>query len=204
MTAPSAMRIEELRAALIHMAATDQRVRAELAEEGTLFAGYHPRMASVHHENAARLASILDEVGWPSAALVGQEACDAAWLVLQHSIGDPPVMRRGLARLTAAPADTISPAQLAMLEDRVRTMSGHAQRYGTQFDWNEHGVLAPRDIEDPADVEARRLAVGLPPLADKIREMQDLSAREHVHRPADFAERRREIDRWEISVGWHK
>ena len=197
-------RAENLRLELLAMAATDQRVRAELVEEGTLFQGYHPRMAAVHHENARRLSAIIDEVGWPVPALVGQDACDAAWLVLQHSIGDPAVMRRGLMLFQKEQGHGVSRAQVAMLEDRVRTMSGLSQRYGTQFDWNEEGLLVPREIEDPAGVEERRKAVGLPPLVEKMREMSELSARSDVRPPDGFAQRRREIDRWEISVGWHE
>ena len=192
-----------MRVALLEMAATDQRVRAELVREGTLFDGYHPRMAEVHHHNALMLTAILDEVGWPSVRLVGRDAGDAAWLVLQHSIADPLVMRRGLALLQDHPDGGVAPAQLAMLEDRVRVMSGLPQQYGTQFDWDEHGMLAPRQIEDPDGVDERRKAVGLPPLADKQREMNVTCARDDMRPPHDFAQRRAAIERWEISVGWH-
>ena len=185
------------------MAGTDQRVRAELVQEGTLFLGYHPRMAEVHHENAMTLASIMDAVGWPSADMVGTDGCDAAWLVLQHSIGDPPVMRRGLALLQAAPSNAVAPIQRAMLEDRVRVMSGLPQRYGTQFDWSADGTFGPREIEDASHVDERRRAIGLPPLETKIREMREQMERARQQAPADFAERRREIEQWEISVGWH-
>ena len=43
----------------------DHRVRAELAADGSLFDGYHPRMRAVHEANAERLAAILSERGWP-------------------------------------------------------------------------------------------------------------------------------------------
>ena len=104
-----------LRAELLAMAADDHRVRAELVAEGTLFEGYHPRMAALHRRHAARLAAIMERVGWPGRRLVGADAADAAWLVLQHSVGDPAVMRRGLALAQAAPAEDVDPAQVAML-----------------------------------------------------------------------------------------
>ncbi|HEU4533560.1 MAG TPA: DUF6624 domain-containing protein, partial [Polyangiaceae bacterium] len=94
-------------------------------------------------------------------------------------------------------------AQAAMLEDRVRVHSGLPQRYGTQVDWDADGVLSPREIEDPEGVEARRRAVGLPPLAEKLREVREGAAREGQRAPPDVAARRREIDAWERSVGWH-
>src|SRR5436190_16694237 len=86
---------DALAAELIAMAEEDQRVRAELLAEGVLFDGYQPRMAEVHHRNALRLSAIMNEIGWPGRSVVSREAADAAWLVLQHAIGDPPVMRRG-------------------------------------------------------------------------------------------------------------
>jgi hypothetical protein len=192
-----------LRAELLAMAAEDARVRAELVAEGALFDGYHPRMAAVHHRNAVRLFAIMDRVGWPGRHLVGRDAADAAWLVLQHSIGDPAVMRRGLALVQAAPAGDVAPAQAAMLEDRVRVHSGLPQRYGTQVDWDADGVLSPREIEDPAGVDVRRRAVGLPPLAEAVRQLRAAAAREGERAPPDLEARRREIAAWERSVGWH-
>jgi hypothetical protein len=52
----------------------DQAVRAELAADGSLFEGNHPRMAAVHDSNAARLKAIVAESGWPTGRLVGADA----------------------------------------------------------------------------------------------------------------------------------
>ena len=195
--------IDAIGAELIAMAEEDQRVRAELLADGTLFHGYNPRMAEVHHRNAMRLAEIMDAIGWPGRSAVSMEAADAAWLVLQHSIGDPPVMRRGLELIRAAPPGDVDPIQVAMLEDRVRTYSGLPQRYGTQFDWDEHGEMQPRPIEDPGQVDERRRSVGLGPLSEKLREIREGTVRAGELSPAEAASRRREIDEWERSVGWH-
>src|SRR3954469_8236192 len=103
-----------LRAELLAMAAEDQRVRAELLREGVLFDGYHPRMAEVHTRNGDRLMEIMSTIGWPGRSLVGAAGAGAAWLVLQHSIGCPGVMRRGLALLQAAAvAGEAEPAEVA-------------------------------------------------------------------------------------------
>ncbi len=50
-----------LRDELLAMRAEDERVRDELANEGSLYEGYHPRMAEVHRRHGARLAEIIDE-----------------------------------------------------------------------------------------------------------------------------------------------
>ena len=69
------------------MAAEDLRVREELARDGGLFDGYHPRMQEIHERNAKRLLAILNLHGWPGRDLVGESAAEAAWLVVQHAIG---------------------------------------------------------------------------------------------------------------------
>jgi hypothetical protein len=194
---------DALAAELSAMAEEDQRVRAELLAEGALSDGYQPRMAEVHHRNALRLSAIMNEIGWPGRNVVSREAADSAWLVLQHAIGDPPVMRRGLELLRSLPMGEVDPIQLAMLEDRVRCYSGLPQIYGTQFDWDEHGEMQPRPIEDAAHVDERRAVIGLPPLAEKVREIREAFRRDGEMTPADAAARRREIAAWERSVGWH-
>ena len=64
------------------MAAEDRRVREELARDGSLFDGYHPRMEAVHDRNAARLTQILEAHGWPTRSLVGEHAAGDAWMIV--------------------------------------------------------------------------------------------------------------------------
>ncbi len=90
-------------------------------------------------------------------------------------------------------------AQVAYLEDRIAFFERRPQRYGTQFDWDERGMLSPWPIEDPDGVDARRAAVGLPPLADRIAQVRK-SAQGSV--PPDYARRQAEMLAWSRSVGW--
>ncbi len=69
---------ESMRSELVAMDDHDQVVRAQLAADGSLFQGYHPRMAAVHDTNAGRLREIIREHGWPTIALVGLEGANAA------------------------------------------------------------------------------------------------------------------------------
>lgn len=76
------------------MAANDLSVREELIAEGSLGKqGYHPRMEAVHKINAARLATIIEQHGWPGRSFVGDDGAEATWLIAQHSIGNPTFMR---------------------------------------------------------------------------------------------------------------
>jgi hypothetical protein len=195
--------IDGLREELLAMAAEDQAVRAELAADGSLFEGYHPRMEEVHRRNAARLTEIIERHGWPGRSLAGEDGAQAAWLVLQHAIGNPPLQRRGLKLLRqAAEAGEVPAWQVAMLEDRIRVFEGREQRYGTQFDWDEGGQISPLPIEDEAGVDERRRSVGLGPLAEDIRRRREEMARSNEKPPSDRAERRRQMEAWARSAGW--
>jgi hypothetical protein len=192
-----------LRDELLAMAEEDRRVRAELMAEGSLGDGYHPRMEEVHRRNASRLTTILEQLGWPGRSLVGEEGAHAAWFVLQHAIGNPSLQRRGLDLLRrAAEQGEASARQVAYLEDRVRFFEGRPQVYGTQYDWDEQGELAPHPIEDIAGVDERRRSVGLGPLAEHTRHMRESTAGSGEGPPADRAEHRRKALEWARSVGW--
>jgi hypothetical protein len=194
-----------IRRELLAMVEEDLRVRADLAEDGSLFDGYHPRMRAVHEAHAARLGTILDQRGWPTEPRVGRDGAEAAWLIVQHAIGRPALQRAALAALGQAAARGEVPAlQPAMLEDRIRTLEGRPQRYGTQFDWDESGELSPLPVEDPDGLTERRRAVGLGPLGEAVQAQRDAAVREGERPPDDWHARRRRMEEWLREVGWRR
>lgn len=127
----------------------------------------------------------------------------AAWLVLQHCILDPELMRMALPLLGAAvDRGEAPPAHLAYLADRIRTLQGEPQLYGTQHDWDDAGQMSPLPMEDAEGVEARRGALGMESLAAHTFRLRAQVAREGAARPADLAAYRRERDEWARSTGW--
>lgn len=191
-------RDDVLRAELLALIADDDRTRERLARDGSLFAGYHPGMEAVHLRNADRLAAIVDAHGWPTRARVGADGASAAWRILQHAISRPDLLRGWFPLLqAAAQTGEADPAEVAMLEDRIRVFEGRPQRYGTQFDWNDDGTahVPMVGVEDPESVDARRASVGLPPI--------QWSRPPHPEepRPPDLAARRAEGDAWARRVG---
>ncbi len=195
---------ETLRDELLEMARRDRTVRAELVASGELFGvGYEPRMARVHERNARRLRRIIESVGWPGTDLVGPDGAEAAWIVLQHAIAEPGLLRRALPLLrTAAREGRARPRHAAMLEDRIRCFEGRPQRYATQFDWDAEGDLSPGDVEDPERLDERRRAVGLPPLAEQMEEARRRALSEGDRTPADQEAYARARDDWAARVGW--
>jgi hypothetical protein len=191
---------ESLLQQLIAMAEEDQRVRAELAATGELFAGYAPRMAQVHARHAHALEAIIDQHGWPGKSLVGEAGARAAWLILQHAIGLPAFQRRCLPLLQQAVSQNeADPIQVAHLEDRICFFERRPQRYGTQFDWDEHGQLSPWTLADPERVDEHRRAVGLGPLAEQVEQVRQGGA---GAAPPDYQQRQAEMLAWARSVGW--
>lgn len=192
---------QSLRAELLAMEEEDLRVRAELAADGSLFDGYHPRMEAIHRRNAARLRQIIDARGWPGKSLAGDDGANAAWLIAQHAIGEPDFQRRSLELLqAAAAAGEAHPWQAAYLEDRIRMFEGRPQRYATQFDIGDDGRPVPCETEEPEEVDERRRGVGLEPLAARLSRAE----REEPPSPETRARRAREYQEWLKRVGWRE
>lgn len=192
---------ESLRDELLALEAEDLRVREELVRDGSLFAGYHPRMEEVHRRNAARLRAIIAAHGWPGRSLVGDDGAEAAWRIAQHAIGEPEFFRRAYELLQHAADAGEAPAwQAACLLDRIRTYEGKPQVYGTQFDWDEHGRMSPLPIEDPGRVNELRCAVGLPTIEETTARHRAELRNEPP--PADCKKRQEEMAAWARRTGW--
>ena len=185
------------------MAAADERLRDELLRDGSLFEGYNPRMAELHARNARQLAAIVQDVGWPGRALVGEDGAEAAWRVLQHAIGSPAVQRGCLPLLReAAGRGDVPAAYPAWLEDRIAFSERRPQRYGTQFDWDRQGRMSAWPVEDVEGLAVRRAVVGLPPLEEQQERLRATVAREGERPPADYDGRQPAIREWAEQTGW--
>ena len=193
---------EALRNELLAMREEDLRVRAEVVQGSSAFAGYDPRMEEVHKRNAARLKAIIAEYGWPGRSLVGEDGMVAAWFIVQHSIGDPPFQRQGLELMRQAHAKgEMSATGIAFLEDRICMCEGRPQVYGTQFEPDEEGMPRPYQIADAEHVNERRLAVGMNTIEERTAEMQVGQTPEPPD-PEKRAKYERELADWLKKVGW--
>ena len=120
----------------------------------------------------SRLAEIIDEHGWPTRSLVGDDGATAAWLIAQHSDLDVEFQERALELLRQAVDDgEADPTELAYLEDRVALNRGRPQTYGTQIACVD-GRAEPAELADPDRVEELREEVGLQPLREYLAELE--------------------------------
>jgi len=125
----------------------------------------------IDQDNQRRLDAIIREHGWPTVALVGRKASASAWTVTQHA--DLPYQKKYLDQMTAAAnGGELSWALLATSIDRIRVREGKPQVYGSQFH-EVNGQLVPQPIEDEAHVDERRAKVGMQPLAEYKRLMEE-------------------------------
>src|ERR687894_1741011 len=165
-----------LAAELARMADEDQRFRSRLQGDGNEFVrriDLESRMEAqrIDVSNTDRLRDIVSEHGWPGRSLVGEGGAHHAWLIAQHADRQLDFQREALELL----ADAVSRGEaaqrdLAYLTDRVRLNEGREQVYGTQIAEVKDGNGVPWPVEDPANLDARRAGVGLPPFEEYSRD----------------------------------
>jgi hypothetical protein len=189
-------------AELAAMEAVDRSLRAELASDGSLFDGYHPRMREIHEYNANRLAQIIAQIGWPAPSIVGEDAARSAFLIVQHAISCPAFMRSCLPLLErAAQIGEVPQIEVAMLTDRMLILSGKPQRYGTQFDWDESGQMSPQPIENIERADQLREATRMETLEENIARIRSrIGASEKP--PTNWKEQQQKAREFAKSVGW--
>ncbi len=109
----------------------------------------------------AELKTMIPRTGWFTRKAYGRKAALGAWLVVDHAVNDPALMRDVVARLKPlAVARGFEGTQYAIMSDRIALTFDHRkQRYGTQVECRA-GAWRPADLETPAGVDARRRAVG--------------------------------------------
>lgn len=156
----------------------DQAVRDSVFGKGTDLDPAAVRlMQQVDMENTTWLKDLVAREGWPTAAKVGAEAANSAFLILQHAVHDPAFQRMMLDTISQAYArGDVDGQSYALLYDRVTVQSGGKQRYGSQMQIR-NGRIVFDPIEDSAKVDSLRASVGLPSLAEYRRVLDSVYLR---------------------------
>jgi hypothetical protein len=108
------------------------------------------------------LLPLVPEEGWFLPSVYGERASNAAFLIIQHSNIEQ--WRRFVPILEPlALAGEIDGQDYGLMYDRLAVNEGRPQRYGTQMTCKAGKVVLDwENIEDPANVDARRAAMGFP------------------------------------------
>lgn len=155
-----------LRAKLKNMMRKDQEIRYKYLNarktaphDTSLINALVEEMIKIDSMNLSEVYKILDSCGWVGKEQVG-DACDAIWIVIQHS--NLNIQKKYLPLIQeATKKGDISRLKLAMLEDRINVWSGLPQKYGSQI---INGSIAP--LLDTLRVDEWRKEVGLQPLSE--------------------------------------
>lgn len=126
---------------------------------------------SIDEASQKQLMAVVNENGWPRISQVGVNASNAAWLLVQHA-PSLDFMERCLKLMEDLPAGEVTPANIAYLKDRVLTMKGKPQIYGTQFQVIGKD-MAVYPVEDFEHVDERRASVGLGTFAENERRLRE-------------------------------
>lgn len=125
---------------------------------------------SMFERHAERLKEIIKKFGWPGETLVGREAADRAWLLVQHAEHDIEFQKAALKILRkAAREGETEKRQVAYLTDRVLVNTGRPQLFGTQFYTN---IFKPRPIKNRQYLNRRRRRYGLEPFEEYARQLR--------------------------------
>jgi hypothetical protein len=143
---------------------------SQSAEEKAEFKALSAAIRTADKENTSWLKQVVENRGWPTRTLVGQDGASAAWLLVQHADAEPKFQRKCLDLMAKLPREEVSQQNVAYLTDRVLLAEGKKQLYGTQF-MTVNGKLRPRPLEDEPNVDKLRAGVGLPSLASSAAEM---------------------------------
>jgi len=190
---------------IIELKNADLTLRDKFVQSGKLSEGYNEQMKELHNENAKILNDIIDAFGYPTIDKVGKEANEAAWLVIQHSIGQPEFMKKCAKLLEIAVSESKADSKnLAYITDRIAVFEGKPQLNGTQFDWDENGNLSPNIFDELNKVNERRKSIGLNTLEEQTEILRRQVIDENQSPPKDFEKRRQEIEQWKKNVGWTK
>ena len=148
-----------LRDELLKMQAEDQKYRKEKDTDWV-------KQGEIDEKNIARVEEIISEYGYPGKSMVGSQAMDAAFLIIQHA--ELSYQEKYLPLLTeASEKGEINKYALALLIDRVNMRNGKPQIYGSQLNKDPFtGELWFHEIEDEKNVDQRRAEMNLGPLSE--------------------------------------
>src|SRR6185437_13152994 len=121
-----------LRTQLLKMRDTDQAARGFVSAPAASTKQRLQSLPATDAQLTEELKQIVAQKGWPTIALVGIDASNAAMLILTHT-ADHAWQQQLLPQLEGlADARKIDPSALALVVDKELVSAGKLQRYGSQ------------------------------------------------------------------------
>ncbi len=145
-----------------------------------------------HTINEKIIEDILSRYGWPDQELIGEQHNRTICNVIQHS--DNEIRIKYLPMMQQAVKDKkLDPAFLVRAEDRIATERGDLQIYGGQMKYYpETKSFNVWPVADPVNIDKRRAAIGLGPIAEHLKNRFDFDwdLEEQIRRTEAFEKQR--------------
>ena len=141
-----------------------------------------------HAVNEQKVRHLLDTYGWPDRALIGEQGSLTIANVIQHSDNEIRIKYLPMMR-EAVQENKLHPRFLVRAEDRIATERGDLQIYGGQMKYYpETKSFNVWPIYDPANIDKRRAAIGLGPIAEHLKNRFDFewNLEEQIKRTREF------------------
>lgn len=159
----------DLRTRVAEDQAMRERFVAQMQATGSPDSALVAKLRGIDSANTRWLRALVERDGWPTRARVGKEGLNAAFLLVQHADEDTAFQAWVLPHVERAfRAGEMEGQAFALLTDRLASARGTPQEFGTQTDFRG-GRIIVQPIRDSANVDVRRAAVGLPPMAEYLR-----------------------------------
>jgi len=146
-----------------------------------------------HVINEKIVLDILDENGWPTKEMIGEQGNWTISNVLQHS--DIEIRLKYLPLMRQAVKDKkLEPRFLVRAEDRIATDRGDLQIYGGQMKfYPETKTFNVWPVYDPVNIDKRRAEIGLEGIAEFLKNRFDFdwNLEEQIKRTEEFEKERR-------------
>jgi hypothetical protein len=129
------------------------------------------RIGAIDAANTAYVKAVLPADGWFRSRRDGADVAHNAWLIVQHS---PDQAFQRLIALRMRPmvaSGDARGADYALLYDRTEMAAGRPQLYGSQMTCIGGRWQAAQTL-DPAKLDDRRAVMGLPPMAEYMKNFE--------------------------------
>lgn len=148
-----------------------------------------------HEINEQKVKAILEKYGWPDKEIAGENGNWTICNVIQHS--ENIVRLQYLPMMREAVKDRkLEPRFLARAEDRIATEKGDLQIYGGQMKYYpETKTFNVWPVYDPENIDKRRAAIGLEPIAEFLKNRFDFEwdLEEQIRRSKEFEEEKEKV-----------
>jgi hypothetical protein len=133
---------------------------------------YEDLKRKINNENLKELEKIIEEYGWPSVSLVGEELATTTFLIVQHQ-ESLESQKKYLAFMSEAlKKNDLKKYQYAYLNDRILIGEGKKQVCGTQLTYDKEKkaiYFDVKSVENVNELDSNRKKYDMEPISEYLK-----------------------------------